>query len=289
MKKISVNQIISVTRKQPFTGNSLKFLQDALDEDKAGIIKAFITQSIGSYSLTTPYVISGCVYDNTSLYGVTAGEIFYGGKYYQTTAIANNTSTNIPRFVLTKTQDAVADPLEFTNGDILNVHDIYKYVATDAASGGDFDATDLVSAYGSGKIAVELTNATQTDSVGTYIDMTSLSYTIPKTAKYKITLLANPQSATGSSGGLPVDVQAASYFRIYNSTDASVLDEKFTQNRAYLDLGTGGSYILNLTASFSVNCSTIVTLTAGKVIKAQFRTYFGSTTTTNNKMFIEEM
>lgn len=119
--------------------------------------------------------------------------------------------------------------------------------------------------------------------------MTSLSYTIPKTAKYKITLLANPQSATASSGSLPGDVQAASYFRIYNSTDASILDEKFTQNRAYLDLGTGGSYILNLTASFSVNCSTIVTLTAGKVIKAQFRTYFGYTTTTNNKMFIEEM
>lgn len=286
MKKISVNQIISVTRKQPFTGNSLKFLQDALDEDKAAIIKAFITQNLGSYSLTTPYVISGCVVSNAGKW-VTAGEIFYGGKYYETTAV--NGTTNVAQFILTKTQDAVADPLEFTNGDILNVHDIYKYVATDVASGGDFDSSDLVSAYGSGKIAVELTNATQTDSGGTYIDMTSLSYTIPKTAKYKITLLANPQSATGSSGSLPVDVQAASYFRIYNSTDASVLDEKFTQNRAYLDLGTGGSYILNLTASFSVNCSTIVTLTAGKVIKAQFRTYFGSTTTTNNKMFIEEM
>jgi hypothetical protein len=286
MKKISVNQIISVTRKQPFTGNSLKFLQDALDEDKAGIIKAFITQSIGSYSLTTPYVISGCVVSDAGK-DVTAGEIFYGGKYYETTAV--NGTTNVARFILTKTQDAVADPLEFTNGDILNVHDVYKYVATDVASGGDFTSADLVSAYGSGKIAVELTNATQTDSGGTYIDMTSLSYTIPKTAKYKITLLANPQSATASSGSLPVDVQAASYFRIYNSTDASVLDEKFTQNRAYLDLGTGGSYILNLTASFSVNCSTIVTLTAGKVIKAQFRTYFGYTTTTNNKMFIEEM
>jgi hypothetical protein len=286
MKKISVNQIISVTRKQPFTGNSLKFLQDALDEDKAGIIKAFITQSIGSYSLTTPYVISGCVVSDAGK-DVTAGEIFYGGKYYETTAV--NGTTNVARFILTKTQDSVADPLEFTNGDILNVHDIYKYVATDVASGGDFTSANLVSAYGSGKIAVELTNATQTDSGGTYIDMTSLSYTIPKTAKYKITLLANPQSATASSGSLPVDVQAASYFRIYNSTDSSVLDEKFTQNRAYLDLGTGGSYILNLTASFSVNCSTIVTLTAGKVIKAQFRTYFGSTVTTNNKMFIEEM
>jgi hypothetical protein len=144
MKKISVNQIISVTRKQPFTGNSLKFLQDALDEDKAGIIKAFITQSIGSYSLTTPYVISGCVVSDAGK-DVTAGEIFYGGKYYETTAV--NGTTNVAQFILTKTQDAVADPLEFTNGDILNVHDIYKYVATDVASGGDFDSSDLVSIY----------------------------------------------------------------------------------------------------------------------------------------------
>jgi hypothetical protein len=144
MKKISVNQIISVTRKQPFTGNSLKFLQDALDEDKAGIIKAFITQSIGSYSLTTPYVISGCVVSDAGK-DVTAGKIFYGGKYYETTAV--NGTTNVAQFILTKTQDAVADPLEFTNGDILNVHDIYKYVATDVASGGDFDSSDLVSIY----------------------------------------------------------------------------------------------------------------------------------------------
>jgi len=144
MKKISVNQIISVTRKQPFTGNSLKFLQDALDEDKAGIIKAFITQSIGSYSLTTPYVISGCVVSDAGK-DVTAGEIFYGGKYYETTAV--NGTTNVAQFILTKTQDAVADPLKFTNGDILNVHDIYKYVATDVASGGDFDSSDLVSIY----------------------------------------------------------------------------------------------------------------------------------------------
>ena len=155
MKKISVNQIISVTRKQPFTGNSLKFLQDALDEDKAGIIKAFITQSIGSYSLTTPYVISGCVVSDAGK-DVTAGEIFYGGKFYQTTAV--NGTTNVAKFILTKTQDAVADPLEFTNGDILNVHDIYKYVATDVASGGDFTSADLVSAYGNASIQTSNTS-----------------------------------------------------------------------------------------------------------------------------------
>jgi hypothetical protein len=161
MKKISVNQIISVTRKQPFTGNSLKFLQDALDEDKAGIIKAFITQSIGSYSLTTPYVISGCVVSDAGK-DVTAGEIFYGGKYYETTAV--NGTTNVARFILTKTQDVVADPLEFTNGDILNVHDIYKYVATDVASGGDFTSANLVNLYGAATVQTSTSAQTTIDA-----------------------------------------------------------------------------------------------------------------------------
>lgn len=285
MKTINTSLVLDPSKKQPFTANSLRFLQESKSEDVAAIIKSIVTSNLGSYSLTVPYVISGCVVSDSNK-DVTAGEIFYGGKYYETTAV--NGTTNVAQFILTKSQDATADPIEFTNGDIENVHNIYKYVATDAASGGDFDATDLVSLYGS-KISEELTNATQTDSVGTYVDMTSLSYTTTKAAKYKITLLANPQSETPSSGSLPVDVQAASYFRIYNSTDSVVLDEKFTQNRAYLDLGTGGSYILNLTASSSVICSAIVTLTAGKVIKAQFKTYFGSTTTTKNKMFIEEI
>jgi hypothetical protein len=287
MKKISVNQIISVTRKQPFTGNSLKFLQDALDEDKAGIIKAFITQSIGSYSLTTPYVISGCVVSDAGK-DVTAGEIFYGGKYYETTAV--NGTTNVARFILTKTQDAVADPLEFTNGDILNVHDIYKYVATDVASGGDFDATDLVSAYGSGKIAVELTNATQTDTGGTFVDMTSLSYTITKAGTYKITLIANPDSANSiNSLTLPVTNNNASHFRLYNSSDSIILDEKYIQNQVGLDLSAGGSATLSLRNQDSVCCMAIETFAVGKVIKAQFKTDSASTTTKFNKMFIEEL
>lgn len=286
MKKISVNQIISVTRKQPFTGNSLKFLQDALDEDKAGIIKAFITQSVGSYSLTTPYVISGCVVSDAGK-DVTAGEIFYGGKYYETTAV--NGTTNVAQFILTKTQDAVADPLEFTNGDILNVHDIYKYVATDVASGGDFDSSDLVSAYGVGKISVQLTNATQTDVGGTFVDITSLSYTTTKAATYKITLIANPDSAKSLGGSLPVTNSNASYFRLYNSSDAVVLDEKYIQNEITLDLGGGGSYTLGLRNQDTVCCMAIVTLAVGKTIKAQFKTDSSSTTTKYNKMFIEEI
>ena len=84
MQKIDTTQIVDPTSLQPFTGRSLEFLQDSLDIDKAGIIKAFITQTVGSYSLTVPYVISGCVVSDSGK-DVTAGEIFYGGKFYETT------------------------------------------------------------------------------------------------------------------------------------------------------------------------------------------------------------
>lgn len=169
MKKISTTQIDDANDKlQPFTGLSLEFLQDALDEDKAAIIKALVTSNLGSYSLTVPYVISGCVVSDSGK-DVTAGEIFYGGKYYETTAV--NGTTNIARFILTKTQDATADPITFSDSSTGSVHDIYKYVATDVASGGDFTSSDLVSMYGS------LTVNTSTSSNGSTITVTASSGT----------------------------------------------------------------------------------------------------------------
>ena len=147
MKKIITSNVLDPSVLQPFTAQSLRFLQESKEDDVAALIKTLVISNLGSYSLTTPYVISGCVYDSTSLYGITAGEIFYGGKYYQTTAIANNTSTNIPRFVLTASQDATADPLTFSNSSVFNVHTIYTYVATDSATLGDFNATQLVDLY----------------------------------------------------------------------------------------------------------------------------------------------
>lgn len=79
MKNINITNIVDPTSLQPFTGNSLKFLQDASSEARAGMIKAFITQNLGSYSLTVPYVISGCVVSDSGK-DVTDGEIFYGGE-----------------------------------------------------------------------------------------------------------------------------------------------------------------------------------------------------------------
>jgi hypothetical protein len=186
MQKIDTTQIVDPTSLQPFTGRSLEFLQDSLDIDKAGIIKAFITQTVGSYSLTVPYVISGCVVSDSGK-DVTAGEIFYGGKFYETTAV--NGATNVARFMLTKTQDATADPVDFSNGASKNVHDIYKYVPTDVGSGGDFTSAALVSAYGTGKITSQINDGNQITTSTSYVNLGTSAYTTPNDGKTRTWLI----------------------------------------------------------------------------------------------------
>ena len=178
MKNINITNIVDPTSLQPFTGNSLKFLQDASSEARAGMIKAFITQNLGSYSLTVPYVISGCVYSGTTPnFAVTAGEIFYGGEYYELTAVSGY--TNIPQFKLDQTQDVTADPLDFSDGQTHNVHDIFKFIGEDTVTAKVFDATDLVSAYGSGKISVDVASVSQATTSTSYADLALSTYTTP--------------------------------------------------------------------------------------------------------------
>lgn len=176
MKNINITNIVDPTSLQPFTGNSLKFLQDASSEARAGMIKAFITQNLGSYSLTVPYVISGCVVSDSGK-DVTDGEIFYGGEYYQLTGV--NGTTNVAQFSLVKTQDSTADPLDFSDGQTHNVHDIFKFVGTDTATTGTFDSSDLVSAYGAGKISVDVASVSQATTSTSYADLALSTYTTP--------------------------------------------------------------------------------------------------------------
>lgn len=289
MKKISTNQIISQTSKQPFTGRSLKFLQDARDENDAAIIKGIITSNLGGYSLTVPYVISGCVVSDSGK-DVTDGEIFYGGKFYQVTGV--NGTTNVAQFVLTKTQDATADPLLFSDSVSKNVHDIYTYVATDTATPGDFDSSDLTSMYGAGRITNQTTLATQSTSSATFATLTGLTYTTPNdgvTRTYQITFICSALLDQDRSGTLPEDNFLSGIFRLYNSTDAVSLDDKTVTAGVYLDLGVGGSNILNLYFRFGVNCGTIVTLAPNKTIEAQFKTDGDLVTATDCKMMIVEI
>lgn len=174
MKNINITNIVDPTSLQPFTGNSLKFLQDAQSERASGIIKTIITQNKGSYSLTIPYVISGCVLSDANK-DVTSGEIFYGGEFFQLVGL--NGATNIAQFSIVKTQDITADPLIFSNNQSHNVHDIFKYVGTDTATPGTFASTDLVSVYGVGKISSQITHISFGTLSTSYVDVTGMTFT----------------------------------------------------------------------------------------------------------------
>lgn len=283
MEVISISQISDPNKQQPFTGLSLEFLQNALRKDDAGIIEALVTKIVGSYSLTVPYVISGCVVTDSNK-DVTAGTIFYGGKFYETTSV--NGTTNVARFIKTKTQDATADPVTFSDASTGNVHDIYKYVPTDVATGGDFIATDLVYLSATSSIiAQQITLASQSTSSGTYVDMTGLTYTTPNdgvTRKYRISLKSDADLDGTSGSGSSI---AQAYFRIYNDTDATELDESQTTTAIYVTAATQ-----DVTAVMTANCKTIVSLAPNKVIKCQFKLISGtSVTATKAKFFIEEI
>lgn len=283
MEEISISQITDPNKQQPFTGYSLRFLQNALRKDDAGIIEALVTKIVGSYSLTVPYVITGCVLSDSNK-DVTAGTLFYGGKFYEVTSV--NGTTNVARFIKTKTQDGTADPVTFSDSTTGSVHDIYKYVPTDTASGGDFVATDLVYlAATSSIIAQEIKLASQSTSSATYVDMTGLTYTTPNdgvTRKYKLTLKSDSDLDGTSGSGSSI---AQAFYRIYNDTDTAELDESQTTTSIFVTAATQ-----DVGAVVTANCSTIVSLAPNKVIKCQFKLSSGtSVTATKAKFFIEEI
>lgn len=207
MKTIITSNVLDPSVLQPFTAQSLRFLQESKEDDVAALIKALVLSNLASYSLTTPYVISGCVVSDAGK-DVTAGEIFYGGKYYQTTAV--NGTTNVARFILTASQDATADPLTFSNSSVFNVHTIYKYVPTDIATGGDFTSANLVDLY-----TGSTNKFTYYNEILTYRDETTgtppintaaqiFTFTTPndgKTRDVLITLTSNLDANTGVSFG----------------------------------------------------------------------------------------
>jgi hypothetical protein len=279
MKKIDISQIVSPTSKQPFTANSLKFKQDYDVENYSALVKALITQSTGSYSLTTPYVISGCVLSDSNK-DVTAGEIFYGGNFYNVTSL--NGTTNIVQFILTKTYDATADPLTFTDGVAKNVHEIYTYVSTDVASGGDFDATDLDYSLidtGTAKIYDNIYSAgafTVNNGVG-YDNFTSMTYTTPNdgiTRKYIIEYKGYAQTSNGV-------VDSSCALRIYNTTDSALLDESSVGKSNF---GAATEVVI-----IPVFMSTgVITIAPNKTIKVQGGLSANNISFSKNRMSIVE-
>lgn len=291
MEEISISQITDPNKQQPFTGYSLQFLQNALRKDDAGIIEALVTKIVGSYSLTVPYVITGCVVTDSGK-DVTAGTLFYGGKFYETTSV--NGTTNVARFIKTKSQDVTADPITFSDSTTGNVHDIYKYVPTDVASGGDFTSANLVYLNSSSSvIAQEIALATQTTTSTSYIDITGLTYTTPNdgiTRKFKLTLKGT--SKTNIAQGQDTNIIAGGgYFQIWNDTLTTELDESEHLITFYNSQGSSQDYGISSDETFI--CKTIVSLAPNTVIKCRFKKNINFFSTdlqiSKVKFFIEEI
>ena len=264
MKNINITNIVDPTSLQPFTGNSLKFLQDASSEARAGMIKAFITQNLGSYSLTVPYVISGCVYSGTTPnFAVTAGEIFYGGEYYEVTAVSNY--TNIPQFKLDQTQDATADPLDFSDGQTWSVHDIFKFIGEDTVTAKVFDATDLVSAYGAGKLTVQVNDTTQSTTSTSFVNLGASTYTTPSDKARTWLIIAKSVIKTDTSLGITYN---GGGIQLHNGTTA--LDESYS----FIDL-TGAADELVL---ISASCNYVGSIPAGTTINMRMKSSGGGNT-----------
>lgn len=141
MNRIITTDILDPTIQQPFTGNSLDFLQDANKESAL----ANVLKMIGdSYDNTKAYILQGVYAYGTNQYK--EGYILWGGEIYYTVGKASVTAfTNVPVMTITVTNDATADPITFSDGISRNSHNIRRLVLSDAVSGtGDFDLSDAI-------------------------------------------------------------------------------------------------------------------------------------------------
>lgn len=143
MNRIITTDIVDPNIQQPFTGKSLKFLQDSIENQLAYNLLSVIGEG---YSPSIPYAIYGCKYVGSvnTPSSVGGGYIFYDAKIYvglvRGTAVATGAT-----YEIVQTQDGVADPLKFTDNVDRNVHNIYSLQIVDQTLGtGLFNLSDVV-------------------------------------------------------------------------------------------------------------------------------------------------
>lgn len=275
MKKIDVSQIVDPSIQQPFTGLSLTFLQEASKEMTYALCRNIIKSKGYTFSPTTPYKISA---DNYG--GITGdGFIFYGNELYRST----EDTIGLDYALIDTTPDVVADPVLFTDSVNRNVHNNRYLTYSMSPIGALFAMANVIDVTGiTYKVADEYTLLTQYSTSLTYSNLTGLTYTTTKAAKYEIelkgTIYINSTSGAGSAGG-------GALFRLFNTTDlASLDDSRVTINT--IATGTVDSVIV-----VNFQCKTISYLASGKTIDSQFAMEIGTDdiTALNCKMFVKEL
>lgn len=127
MKRLKTSDI-TTSIAMPVKAGTLEFLQDASKETTQEIVKNLFGFAPDT---DTVYILSGLVNSNTApSYNVSAGTVYLNGEIYQVNAF-NFTLTGLQKAYprIETTQFLInADPVQFTDGIVRNVHDIRKIV-----------------------------------------------------------------------------------------------------------------------------------------------------------------
>lgn len=146
MNLIKTSEISDPNSQQPFTGLSLTFLQDATKEMLAALVQSLV----GIYGTSGKYAIVGCesTYNGSpGTFDFNAGYV-YNGATQQIYLLEGATGVVIgsnPVLKLVLTPDGSADPCQFSDGSIHNVHLHNTLQVVDGALGSEFiNYADLV-------------------------------------------------------------------------------------------------------------------------------------------------
>jgi len=130
MNKIITTDVVDPLVQQPFTADSLDFLQDANKE----MIKCYALSVIGKiYDPTKYYIISGL--DNYGTNQHKEGYVFHDGEVYYCPGKSTTTAfVNTPVLNLVES-NAPFDPVTFSDASTHSVHKIRRFIMSDAVSG----------------------------------------------------------------------------------------------------------------------------------------------------------
>ena len=223
MNKIDTTQIIDPTSQQPFTGRSLQFLQEGLQDALNAVARGIVGSN---YSTSTVYVLNGLGMSGVGN-DIADGYAFYNQEIWLVEgALSTASYSDAPVLIQVGVIDPAYDPVLFSDGIYKNVHNIRRLRIVDQVSGtGVADYSQVV--FVNRKQQTRLTPAgiSGITSIGIH-DITGSNFTCPAfNCNVRIYLEADVSVAYVTNGRLGLQIRA---FNITTSTAtayyAAVLD-----------------------------------------------------------------